>query len=241
MQGRLITGIFLSSVLGLVFCSTNLALAQNFQYKRSSLHLVLIESGMFPKQEAVLTSWNNYPFPDKYNNHLVASNLMNPYKYEVTPEERAEFKGKSESFVSTLVREYVEESTNGLIGRETEDMPIRINKYIKETKMAHQLVAKWFNRDEKGKFNMELIKKRGFYNASDLDAKVAAGQVRGLAALGDAGEDLINYTFVVFSQLKFIENEPLAREIFEKAQMEAYKVTIPLWRCCMNAQGERLG
>jgi hypothetical protein len=211
-----------------VFLYLNPVSAQDLAYKRSSLHLVLIGSKMFPQQEVVLKSWDNYPFPDKYNHHPVASKVMNPYAYEVTPEERAAFKGKSESLVQTLLRDYVEESSAGLIGRETEDMPIRINKYIQETKLAHQLVAKWFNRDEKGKFNMQLIQERGFYNASDLDAKVAAGQVRGLAALGDAGEELINYTFVVFSQLKFVENEPLARDFFEKAQAEAYKLAIPL-------------
>jgi hypothetical protein len=202
--------------------------SQDINYKRSSLHLVLLESETFPQQDIVLESWNNYPFPDKYNKHLVPSITMNPYAYEVTPEDREAFKGKKETMVETLIRGYIQESTAGLIGRETEDMPIKINKYIKEIKLANQLVAKWFNRDSNGNFNMKLIQERGFYNATDLDAKIAAGQARGIAALGDAGEELINYTFVVFSQLKFVANEPLARAVFEKAQLEATGLSIPL-------------
>lgn len=202
--------------------------AQDIKYKRSSLHMVLIESETFPRQEVVLESWNNYPFPDKYNNHFVPIKAMNPNLYEVTPEDRAAYKGRQESFAETLLRGYLEENSGGLIGRETEDMPIRIEKYIKETKLAHQMVAKWFNRDQSGRFNMQLVQERGFYNASDLDAQIAAGQARGLATLGDAGEELINYTFVVFSQLKFVENEPLARALFDKAQIEASNIAIPL-------------
>lgn len=217
-------------VVAAIFLSVQNILAQEMLYKRSSLHLVLIGSDMFPRQEVVLKSWDNYPFPDKYNHHAVSSKVMNPSMYEVTPEDRAAFKGKSESFAETLLREYIQESSGGLIGRETEDMPIRINKYIAEQKLAHQLVAKWFNRDAQGKFNMRLIQERGFYNATDLDAKVAAGQARGLAALGDAGEELINYTFVVFSQLKFVENEPVARMVFEQAQAEALALPLPVMR-----------
>lgn len=215
-------------VVAAIFLSVQNILAQEMLYKRSSLHLVLVGSDMFPRQEVVLKSWDNYPFPDKYNHHAVSSKVMNPSMYEVTPEDRAAFKGKSESFAETLLREYIQESSGGLIGRETEDMPIRINKYIAEQKLAHQLVAKWFNRDAQGKFNMRLIQERGFYNATDLDAKVAAGQARGLAALGDAGEELINYTFVVFSQLKFVENEPVARMVFEQAQAEALALPLPV-------------
>ena len=41
-----------------------------FNYQRSSLHMVLIDSD-FPNKEAVIGAWDTYPFPNKYNNHIM--------------------------------------------------------------------------------------------------------------------------------------------------------------------------
>ena len=46
-------------------------LSEDFKYRRSSLSMILIETDNFPNKEAVMSSWNNYPFPDKYNKHEV--------------------------------------------------------------------------------------------------------------------------------------------------------------------------
>jgi hypothetical protein len=49
------------------------------------------------------------------------------------------------------------------------------------------------------------------YNANEIEANIAKGQARGMASLGDAGEQLINNTFVTFTKLSFYANEPVAR------------------------------
>jgi hypothetical protein len=91
--------------------------------------------------------------------------------------------------------------------------PEVIEKYFKDEQIAKKMVAKWFNRQEDGSFDYELIGTRGAFNASFLDTKTAAASSDGKALLATAGFELINNTFVVVSSMKFVENEPIARGI----------------------------
>ena len=78
--------------------------------------------------------------------------------------------------------------------------------------VAKHLVAAWFNRDEQGKFNMELVKERGLYNASSYDINVAQGSVRGLRILEDAGEELLGNTFVIINEFNYVSKEKVANK-----------------------------
>jgi hypothetical protein len=42
------------------------------KYRRSSLHLILLESEDFPRKETVMKAYHEAPFPDKYNNHSIS-------------------------------------------------------------------------------------------------------------------------------------------------------------------------
>jgi hypothetical protein len=77
------------------------------------------------------------------------------------------------------------------------DRAKKIESYLNENDVAKQLVARWFNRDKNGLFNMDLVAKRGEYNASEIDIKIALSSSRGRALLKDAGEELIGNTFIV--------------------------------------------
>lgn len=85
-----------------------------------------------------------------------------------------------------------------------------ISDYLNEKGVARDLVAKWFNRNERGEFNMNLIAERGFYNASDLDVLVAKDSKRGEALLADAGEELIGNTFLIVNDYKYVNKEEVA-------------------------------
>jgi hypothetical protein len=182
----LLVGIFSISALSLS--------AQQAKYRRSSLTMLLIESDNFPNKDAVMKSWNGYPFPDKYNKHDIGTPTINLSK-----------------------------TTADTSGAEEQKYQAKIEKVIKEKKLANKLVAKWFNRSAAGKFDMSLIQERGFYNASEMEAGIAKGQARGLSSLGDAGEELIKNTFVTFTKLEFIENEPAARIIRDLGKTETQK------------------
>ena len=55
--------------------------------------------------------------------------------------------------------------------------------------IARDMVAKWFNRSEKGGFEMSVISKRGSYDASAMDIATAKASKRGVEMLADAGEE----------------------------------------------------
>jgi hypothetical protein len=94
---------------------------------------------------------------------------------------------------------------SGLAGED--DQTALISAYLNETGVARALVAKWFNRDESGKFNMQLIADRGQYDASEIDVKVAQSTLRGRALLADAGRELLANTFVVVYDYKYTNKE----------------------------------
>ncbi|WP_428223532.1 hypothetical protein [Flavobacterium sp.] len=95
---------------------------------------------------------------------------------------------------------------------ETDQLPTDGTTPAILNEIARDMVAKWFNRSSKGGFNMDLIKKRGFYDASALDIKNAQASKRGLDQLADAGEDLIGKTFVLINEFKYTDKEEVAKK-----------------------------
>lgn len=207
--------IFLNilSIIGLIpiTMSQSITGAKEVKYRRSSLHTILIESDNFPKKDTIVDAFYKAPFPDKYNDHNIGIKSFNPKDYSVTKAELTEAglkKSKAGKFAKSMI---------GL----TDDtlaykVPIIIDKYIKKDKIANKLVAKWYNRQADGSFDVSLIGERGQYDATVIDANIAKGSARGTSILSDAGEELIGKTFVVFSQLNFVKNEvpaAIARDI----------------------------
>jgi hypothetical protein len=187
-------------VLGIVGTQ---AQTTDFKYRRSSLAMILIDANKFENKDIVLDSWNNYPFPDKYNKHDIAAKTIQI--------------GDGQKELDT------KEITNLVQGKT--DFQAEIENAIKEQQIAKQLVAAWFNRSADGKFDTKLIEERGFYNASELDLDIAQKQTKGVGALGDAGEELINNTFVTFTQFTFFPNEPVALAVKEIALLAAKNIS----------------
>jgi hypothetical protein len=79
--------------------------------------------------------------------------------------------------------------------------------------LAKAMVAKWFNRDKNGCFNMQLIGERGKYDATEMDLAVAQSSKRGVALLADAGEELIKNTFLIVNDFDYVNKEDLATGI----------------------------
>lgn len=86
-----------------------------------------------------------------------------------------------------------------------------IAAFFKRNHVARRLVAKWFNRDSVGNFNVDLIARRGNYNASEMDVQQARMSKRGLALLSDAGEQLIGNTFVTVNDIVYVDKEKQAQ------------------------------
>ena len=187
-------------VLGIVSAK---AQTQDFKYRRSSLAMILLDANNFENKDIVLNSWNNYPFPDKYNKHDI-------------PVKTITLGGGKDTLDTKAVVDLVQGKT---------DIQAEIEKAIKEQQIAKKLVATWFGRSADGKFDTKLVEERGFYNASELDADVAKGGERGIGALADAGEELINNTFVTFTQFTFFKNEIIAAVIRDIALIAAKNIS----------------
>lgn len=92
--------------------------------------------------------------------------------------------------------------------RDNED----INAFLNNNNVGSRLVARWFNRDAStGVCDMELIKERGLYNASEFDKQLAAHSARGIAMLQDAGEELIGNTFVLVNDIRYVDRNKRAK------------------------------
>jgi hypothetical protein len=190
------------------------------KYRRSSLHLILLESEDFPRKEVVMKAYHEAPFPDKYNNHGIATISVDPATYVLTDAEKATA-GTKKSGMANFGASMLSGATAGIIDKNAADMPFITDKIVKDKKIANQLVAKWFNRQADGSFDTKLIGERGSYDATEMQANIAKGSARGTASLSDAGEELIKNTFVVLTKLKFVSNEPIAAAIREVAKLKA--------------------
>lgn len=81
-----------------------------------------------------------------------------------------------------------------------------ITDFLNTNNVGSRLVARWFNRNTKtGECNVELVKERGLYNASEFDRAMAARSQRAQALLEDAGENLIGNTFVLVNDIRYID------------------------------------
>lgn len=81
-----------------------------------------------------------------------------------------------------------------------------ITSFVKRNNIASRLVARWFNRDiTTGECDMNLVKMRGFEDASGFDRELAARSQRGKAMLEDAGQELIGHTYLLVNEVSYVD------------------------------------
>lgn len=222
---------FLFVLIGSALMGQCLAQTQDMKYRRSSLSMVLIESETFPNYDDVMASWNNYPFPDKYNKHDISLKSVNLNEISITDDDLREagyLKDTLKALQIVKVAAGVEAGLKDIrylndektlafeLPGEAKLFDMKLQKMMKDKKLANQMLSTWFGGSD-GKFDYDLVAERGLYNASESDAAIAQGTARGLAALQDAGEELIGGTFVTFTKISFYENEPVAATIRDAA------------------------
>lgn len=138
--------------------------ASDMKYRRSSLSMVLIESENFPNKDAVMSSWGNYPFPDKYNKHNIDLKSVNFDAIKLTEAEMLAGGFLKDTLKTTLqllkaavkpVRYLNNEQTLAVVlPSEDEEYQLKINKIISERKLANGLVSTWFNLSPDGKLTL---------------------------------------------------------------------------------------
>lgn len=83
-----------------------------------------------------------------------------------------------------------------------------VTEFLENNHVARRMVARWFDRDaQTGECSMDLVMQRGLYDATYFDVELAKMSQRGYGILADAGEDLINNTFVVVNDIRYRDKQ----------------------------------
>jgi hypothetical protein len=231
MKKNLLLALLLITSLTSVFGQTNA-----LEYRRSSLSMIIGDSQKLPSRTEIMNSWGSRKFPDKYDNHDLGYNSINVDLISISDKELLEAGFLKDTLKNPLqllkaltktVKYLNAEKTAAVVIPSDEEMfKLKIDKYIKTNDLARSIVSKWFNRNQSGDMNYNLIKERGKYSASaeKLDDAKEKG---GLAEDFLMDWDLISNTYTVFYNMNFFPNEPIARAIRDSGKEEVMKGSAP--------------
>lgn len=233
---RKVLAMFVVAIFGvhkpIELCAQN----QEVVYRRSSLCMIMVESAKLPNSEKVAAAYAKHPFPDKYNQHGVGIGSFDPTVYTVTDEDRIASGGKKSSAVGKAFGQAgaasLKSATGDIVDVDTlaKDVPLQIEKFIEDKQLAKKLVAEWFNRQDSGRIDYELIKERGLYSANEESKEQAESTASAEDEIFKDRNEIIGNTFVVFNRLKFNPNEPIARMIRDQAILTANEITSEMVR-----------
>ncbi len=159
-----------------------------FLYRRGSIYSILISHRDLMFEQDIENAFNKMPVPDKYNDHGLGKKVF------YTSEKNLKMKNLDQH--------------TGFVVNSSSDKN-EMNEYdffLQRQGIASRLVAKWFHRRRSGGVcDMELVKERGYNNASEADKRLAALSIRKDDILKDAGEELIGSTFVLINDIRYID------------------------------------
>lgn len=188
-----------SFFIGLVIALPLLAQSndQAFNYRRNALATMLV---FHPEDEFginIYEAFDSLPLPDKYDDQNIGMRVIdNSQIVGVQRNDTGFYKATYGHPLSTI---------------EIQKNAIAIENLLNNAGIGKRLVARWFNFQgeslDDAFFDTRLIQERGQYNASDVDVAVALQTVRGVAALSDAGEELISQTFVLVNDITYVTAE----------------------------------
>ena len=224
--------ILSASLFACFIAGTSAQSSDNTDYVRSSLFTIIInDEGLMDAHKAAIIKDNflTSPIPEKFNDHNLSDKyrIFTPSRYSVTEEEIAKYSDGSgkKSGIGTLAQGAASEASAGLVDTTNMNaMPAKLVKFFDDYRVGNQLIAKWYNLssqyhpETKSHFDMEMIKERGLYNASEFDKSFADKSIRGLSLLADAGENLIGSTFVVAVRFNYVNKADIAQQTKKTAK-----------------------
>ncbi len=168
-----------------------------FRYHRNSLAVMMVyhEEDQFGYD--IATAFDSIKISDKYNDHSIGLKFLDNQRIYLTNKKKP----------GLHKDEYGKVFTSSKIQKNAEE----ILNILNQAEYAKRMVEKWFNFTGKtlqdATFNTELIKERGQYNSSDLDIAFADMTIRQRALLSDAGEELIDHTYVLVNDITYVTAE----------------------------------
>ena len=224
MKHLLLLFTFLSIVINVY--SQKKKSIDDIKYQRNSLSTFLVSDGNYENKDKVLQSYKNYEFPDKYNDHRISLNdldlssiVFNDEEMEVIYNELGETKESYDKKIAIAKTIFGDDYTD-------ENLTIyKIKKFLVSNKIGAKIVSKWFDNNNDGKFDLELITERGLFSASKEDIDKANAEVRGQSRMIDGAVlDLVPKTYLVLNKMSFISNEIAASYIRALAEEEILKL-----------------
>ncbi len=192
----------------LLLCAVGVFAQNNGQldkYRRNALGEAMVYHSEDTFGVEIYEAFEAIPVSDKYDDHNVGLRVVvNDSIPNVKKKSRGLVKAK---YGKTLTAQEVRMNGEAL------------EKLLNRAEIAKFMVAKWFGWDmdnlenmsvETATFNMDLVQERGQYNASDLDVSLASHTARGLAAISDAGEELLGNTFFLVNDMTYVTAEEKA-------------------------------
>jgi len=219
-------GIFLAVIYFMAFLLTNnVAKAQDVKegYQRSSLHIINIENFNFDNAAKVQASFNKFPWPDKYDDHRIGNNSVNLDGYKLSQEEKDAL-GIKESELGKGLSSMISSATAGIIENNSQ-VKYELDKFIKETKVAKELVKKWYSIKEDGTIDFSVFNERIKLSMSEEDKQRVQQAAIAQTEIDKMSNKLINNTFVVFTKLNFVSNAIPAEAIRQVAYAQADKLS----------------
>jgi hypothetical protein len=220
------TGIFFAVIyFAASLLTINVVKAQDVKegYQRSSLHIINIENLNFDNAAKVQASYNKYPFPDKYDDHRISSNSVNLSAYKLTQEEKDAL-GIKDSELGNALSGALSSATAGILENNSQ-VKYELDKYIKDKKIAQELVRKWYSIKDDGAFNFSVFNERIKLSMSEEDKQRVQQAAIAQTEIDKMSDKLINNTFVVFTKLNFVSNAIPAEAIRQVAYAQADKLS----------------
>jgi ribosome-associated translation inhibitor RaiA len=219
-------GIILAVIYFMAILFTNnVAYAQEAKegYQRSSLHIINIENLNFDNAAKVQASYNKYPFPDKYDDHRISNNSVNIDAYKLTQEEKDAL-GIKDSELGNALSGALSSATAGILENNSQ-VKYELDKYIKDKKIAQELVRKWYSIKDDGALDYSVFNERIKLSMSEEDKQRVQQAAIAQTEIDKMSLKLINNTFVVFTKLNFVSNAIPAEAIRQIAYTAADKLS----------------
>ena len=164
----------------LILFSQNPDIVKN-EYARNSLTMLVLDYGDSPYLNYFRTP-NRLNIPDKFDNNNLSYTLL-PANFS---RDQMIDRTKGANSISLSIKNKM---NNNFIEP--------LYDLVKSYKIPNTIIAKEFNRQSDGSFNMDEIAKRGMYNADVTDYQKAQATMRKDDALRDAGELLLNKSYIL--------------------------------------------
>lgn len=193
-----------SAIIITAILSLQLAFAANEgelkQYRRNSIATMMIFHAEDEFGKDIMDAFLEMPMPDKYDDHNTDFRVINFDDITgVLKDKNGLYKSV---YGKSVVGSNIKKNAEGILSS------------LESHEIAKLMVATWFNLKGESSadatFDMELIKTRGQYDATEMAAELARNSARGYAILEDAGEELLNHTFVLVNDLTYITAEERA-------------------------------